>query len=685
MNPLSNPKFFYRILAYVSKILYPSYPCYFFPSFLLIQTYNKLVALKRNPKYRVIPLPNKFYNILVKNQRFRSDHFCFVSDELYDKYDILEDSNRTVNWLNVVFGNGNNNSTRASSQSSDIVQTILAKPNSSILVPVIGVQRCQKNCIFVSENSYHNWCIKNKVRDAHPLLVQLQPFNYHQYLPRLATRATVFLVKHPYELPFDVTDEIITNFFSSPQVLYRNHTYEILLDQTNVSNAVYCEYFETLIALKKLYFRCVQLESSENPYENYAVVMKGQTTLHQSTSINYPVSRQYLDGFAFISACPWGYLSHFNYLKKCIMPFIGENFYSVSTSPSNSPSTSAAASPPPPEPPKITLIGRIFPIFLLQGDRGCGKRSLVNYVAQSMGFQLYFADCVEIVSSSSPAQTETKLKLAFAKASLCEPIIFVITNFELFGIDNEGREDHRTLTVFQTELNSLFKKQTNYPIILIAVANGTISKPIIQGQFLETITIEAPNKDERFNHLQWLLHREMLMQEIFNGNHGKDFTDIPLWNGRSVKAAKYNLSRHLKSAKKSTEILESIAGQTQGFHFGDIKMLFENSTENLLTVRQRGEIFQMENCLLLEEFEKHLDIMQKQFTDSLGAPKVPRVLWSDIGGLSALKEEIQMSIGFPLKHVNLMGKNMRRSGILLYGPPGTTLYYKSKCMEIFDN
>lgn len=675
MNPLSNPKCFYRILAYVSKILYPSYPCYFFPSFLLIQTYNKLVALKQNPKYRVIPLPNKYYNLLVKSQKFQSDHFCFVSDEIFDKYDDSDDSNATLNWLNVEFGNGDNSSNRNSKQSSDIVQTILSKPNSSILVPVIGVQRCQKNCIFVSENCYHNWCIKNKVRDTHPLLVQLQRFNCNQYLPRLATRATVFLIKQPYELPFDVTDEIITKFFSSAHVLYRNHTYEILLDEANVGKKMYCTYFETLAALKKLYLRCVQLESDENPYENCAVVKKGLTTLHQSTSINYPVSRQYLDDFAYISACPWGYLRHFNYLKKCILPFIGENFYSVSTSPSNSPSTSTAASPPPPEPPKITLIGRIFPLFLMQGDRGCGKRSLICHVARSMGFQLFFVDCNEIVSSSSPAQTETKLKLAFAKASLCEPLIFVITNFEVFGIDNEGREDLRTLTVFQTEIHSLFKQKNVYPIILIAVANGTITKPIIQSQFLETITIEPPSKEERFKHLQWLFHREIVIQEIFNVDHGADFTDVPLWNGRSMQAAKHNLSRHLKCAKKSIGLLESIAGQTQGFHFGDIKMLFENSTENLLAVRQPGEIFQLENCLLHDEFEKNLDIMQKQFTDSLGAPKVPRVLWSDIGGLSALKEEIQMSIGLPLKHVHLMGKNMRRSGILLYGPPGTKLHY----------
>lgn len=62
---------------------------------------------------------------------------------------------------------------------------------------------------------------------------------------------------------------------------------------------------------------------------------------------------------------------------------------------------------------------------------------------------------------------------------------------------------------------------------------------------------------------------------------------------------------------------------------------------------------------------------------------MPKVLWDDIGGLAKLKDEIQSSIGLPLKHMHLMGKNMRRSGILLYGPPGTgkTLVAKAVATE----
>lgn len=655
----SNLKTFYQIFTYVSKVLYPSYPCYFFPSFLLIQTFNELVLLRKNPKFRVIPLPNKFYAVLIKNQPFLSDHFCFVSDEVFDKNKL----NKERNWLNVVFGS-NENGDQHTKQSSDIVKTILFKPNASVLVPVVAVAKCPKNCIFVSENCYQNWCTKNKIRDQKPLLVNLQKKNAEQNLPRLASQATVFLIKNPYELPLDVTDEIITMFFSTPRTLYRNHTYEISLDENQIGTALYSQYFYIISQLKKLYFRCVHLGSEDYQFENVAVVMKGVTTLHQSTSINYPISRQFLDDHSFVSACPWGLIRYFNYLKSCILPFIGNSFANA-ISATNSPSSSTASATTI----KSILANRIFPTFLLQGERGCGKKLLISIIARSMGFQQYSIDCVEIASNAIPAQTETKLKLAIAKASICEPIILTLYNFELFAVDSEGREDQRILTMFQTEVHNLFTKDRTYPVILIAVANGRITKPIIQSQFLETVSIEAPNKNERFNHLQWLFHKEIIMQEIYNGCYN-DYTEIPLWNGRSMHTAKNHLLRNLEYADQVIQFLEEIAEKTQGFHFGDLQLLFNNSTKNLLKFREEESIFQIDNCLQSDQFEKNLQNMQNEFSDSLGAPRVPRVLWSDIGGLSRLKEEIQTSIGLPLKHVHLMGKNMRRSGILLYGPPG---------------
>lgn len=128
-------------------------------------------------------------------------------------------------------------------------------------------------------------------------------------------------------------------------------------------------------------------------------------------------------------------------------------------------------------------------------------------------------------------------------------------------------------------------------------------------------------------------------------------------------------------AVEPENLLEEISKNTRGFLYGDLKLLMENSITSMLLSFDRTLKAHMANKVLTN--------MQSQFADSLGAPKVPKVLWSDIGGLAKLKEEIQSSIGLPLKYVHLMGKSMRRSGILLYGPPGTgkTLVAKAVATE----
>lgn len=45
--------------------------------------------------------------------------------------------------------------------------------------------------------------------------------------------------------------------------------------------------------------------------------------------------------------------------------------------------------------------------------------------------------------------------------------------------------------------------------------------------------------------------------------------------------------------------------------------------------------------------------------------------WEDVGGLEGIKEAILETVELPLRHPHLFASGFRRrSGILLYGPPG---------------
>lgn len=77
-------------------------------------------------------------------------------------------------------------------------------------------------------------------------------------------------------------------------------------------------------------------------------------------------------------------------------------------------------------------------------------------------------------------------------------------------------------------------------------------------------------------------------------------------------------------------------------------------------------------CLTGSDFEVALSKARANYSESIGAPKIPNVTWDDVGGLVSVKNDILDTIQLPLEHPELFADGLKkRSGILLYGPPGT--------------
>jgi len=88
------------------------------------------------------------------------------------------------------------------------------------------------------------------------------------------------------------------------------------------------------------------------------------------------------------------------------------------------------------------------------------------------------------------------------------------------------------------------------------------------------------------------------------------------------------------------------------------------------------------------DFDKAVDEARKNFADAIGAPKIPNVQWSDVGGLANVKDAVVETIQLPLSRPELFAKGLKkRSGILFYGPPGTgkTLLAKAIATEFSLN
>jgi peroxin-6 len=56
------------------------------------------------------------------------------------------------------------------------------------------------------------------------------------------------------------------------------------------------------------------------------------------------------------------------------------------------------------------------------------------------------------------------------------------------------------------------------------------------------------------------------------------------------------------------------------------------------------------------------DTMHEAYSEAIDAPKIPKVSWEDVGGLSDLKEEIIRTVTLPLQHPEVLAAGLRRSG-----------------------
>ncbi|XP_050088467.1 peroxisome assembly factor 2 [Anopheles aquasalis] len=598
-----------RLVLFLARLRFPRYPGYFFPVYVLLQGIRKLrYDLKlRSLDFCLQPIPNTWLERLQTDQLVHSEHTLFVSPMVFREY-VVE---REINWINLVLKVAMPAATNGP-QEKGLVSMILNKQSVSLLCQICPLPGVPVNALWAKENLIENLRERYQRDESHSFRGRLQRITDGQHLPEIVAKANIFIYQTPYDLSSDMVDYILGRYFETPRLLYRNHTYQVPLTERFLGNTFFTKHFAILAHMKALWFKCLNLDSTAGTFEMSGIACKGLTTLQQTTTYNNFLLPERLDATARRPRCPYGLRKHFESLHSSLRAYLRMEGNAL-------------------------IRNGIWPVFMLRGERGIGKRAVLNAVASTLGIPIYTADCSEIMTSIS-SQTETKLSSAFGKAKVCEPLIICLENFEVFGVDNEGNEDQRITGSFQAELAALFGRQYNHPVVVVALANQKESNtPKLTSLFLEVITFQPPTASERLGMLRWIALAQ---------------------------------SHRLPGSG-----LSKIAEQSQGFTLSDLELLYGNALD---TWRQSGD-----ERLQLAHFETCLEQMQSSFSDSLGAPRVPRVLWSEIGGLAKLKSEIQNSIGLPLRHKHLLGRNMRRSGILLYGPPGTgkTLIAKAVATE----
>lgn len=268
------------------------------------------------------------------------------------------------------------------------------------------------------------------------------------------------------------------------------------------------------------------------------------------------------------------------------------------------------------------------PIFLVEGSRGSGQETIVAATAERLGFSVKYVDCVELMTSLT-AQTESKLSNIMLKSTSHHALIICFENFEVFGCSERNNQaDLRLILTFEAMLDQFFAK--NKISVIVATSNSLITQWKLKSLFLETVIVKGLTTTERLETLIWLFEQKKNM----------------------------GMKR-----RNTLEFLQKAVEKTNGLNYGDLQVLVDNFLTDYMSKRSSQENF----CI--DSFEKEADALFKTCKEN--TLSIPKVEWSEIGGLQELKVEIQNSIKLPIKHKNLMGKYMKRSGILLHGPPGT--------------
>ena len=281
---------------------------------------------------------------------------------------------------------------------------------------------------------------------------------------------------------------------------------------------------------------------------------------------------------------------------------------------------------------------------LLFGPPGTGKTLLAKAVANETNANFYSIGGPEIMSKFY-GESEERLRDTFKQAQENAPSIIFIDEIDSIAPKREevsGDVEKRIVSQLLTLMDGL--KSRGKVVVIGATNRPDALDPALRrpGRFDREIEIGIPDQRGRLEILE--IHtRGMPLTQNVN--------------------------------------MESIAKRTHGFVGADLEAVCrEAAMRSLRTILP--EINLEESKIPIETLNK-IKITPKDFEDALRdvQPSAlrevyvqrPNVMWTDIGGLAEVKEELKEAIEWPLKHGDLFAEAdiVPPKGLVLFGPPGT--------------
>ncbi len=279
----------------------------------------------------------------------------------------------------------------------------------------------------------------------------------------------------------------------------------------------------------------------------------------------------------------------------------------------------------------------------LYGPPGCGKTLLAKAVANESDANFYVISGPEIMSKFY-GESEARLREIFQKAQETAPSIIFIDEMDAIAPKREevtGEVERRVVAQLLSLMDGMGARGN---IIVIGATNRPNAiDPALRrpGRFDREIEIGVPDKMGRYEILQ--IHTRTMplasdvdlhrLSDICHGYTGADIS--ALCREGAMKALRRFLPEiNLEEERIPTAILEKMDVNVDDFM---------NAYREITPTAMR---------------EVYIE--------------VPSVNWSDVGGLTQVKQELQESVEWPIKKPEAFTRVGIRppKGILLFGPPG---------------
>ncbi|KAI5857850.1 P-loop containing nucleoside triphosphate hydrolase protein [Tricharina praecox] len=304
-------------------------------------------------------------------------------------------------------------------------------------------------------------------------------------------------------------------------------------------------------------------------------------------------------------------------------------------------------------------------ILVTSTQRDIGKRTLARAAAADVGVHVFHIDAYDIIADGGAGDTKTEafLRARVDRALSCgkETCVLLISHVEALTAGRMGEvlkdivADMKIVVATTTEVDKL--------------------SDTVRNVFTHELEVNAPDEKERAALLSAIVDEKKIrvasdvaLSAIAVKTAALVAGDLADVLDRAVAASKSRVAALAKRLKKTSPPCPSHEIPT----IQDLQFAGGDAVTSVCRV----------------DFDVAVEAARRNFSDSIGAPRIPNVSWDDVGGLANVKYAVMETIQLPLERPELFAKGMKkRSGILFYGPPGTgkTLLAKAIATEFSLN